>query len=115
MARPTKRTPEIITKLEQAFAIGCDNREACIYAEVPESTFYAWTEKDPELLERFHALKERPILKAKQRVVKGIDESYNNAMDYLKRKKRLEFGDNIDHTTDGEPLTVVFDKAFNNE
>jgi len=32
--------------------------------------------------------------------------NYQNAMDYLKRKKKKEFGDNIDITTEGKALIL---------
>lgn len=108
-----KQTPEVLGKLEQAFAIGCTNREACIYADISESTFYRWLEEDDKLQEKFDRLKEQPVLKAKQRVVKGIDESYANAMDFLKRKKRAEFGDTIklEHTKEAEKIAnEIFDE-----
>jgi len=38
MGRPTKRTPEIETKLEYAFSIGSTVLSACFYAEIGEST-----------------------------------------------------------------------------
>ena len=32
-----------------------------------------------------------PVLAARERVVKGVKESYGNAMDYLSRKRKDEF------------------------
>lgn len=104
MARPTKAnptgaqkkpkfTPETIQKLEQAFAMDCSIPEACLYADIAISTYYLWKESNPKLMERFQALRNKPVLKARKRVLVGIDESYQNAMDYLKRKRKDEFSE----------------------
>jgi hypothetical protein len=111
MARPTSQSPEIIAKLEYAFSIGCNNKEACIFAGVPKSTFHLWCKNDPELLDRFNDLKEQPILKARQRAVEGIEESYSNAMDYLKRKRVKEFGDRNNLDLGDTPIQVIVSNA----
>lgn len=108
--RPTKLTDETVKKLEEVFAIDGTVEEACFYADISRQTYYEWIKDNPQLSDRFQALRQRPILAARQRVVQGVKENYGNAMDYLKRKKRLEFGDSIEHT--GEALTIIFDDAF---
>ena len=94
--RPTDFTKEIVNKLEQAFAIDCSVEEACSYAEISRNTFYDYLKINPTFNDRIADLRERPVLAARQRAVKGINETYGNAMDYLKRKRRLEFGDKSD-------------------
>ena len=91
--RPTVITPEVLAKLEQAFAIDCSVQEALSYASIKQDAYYDYLKKHPEFSERILELRERPVLAARQRAVKGITESYSNAMDYLKRKKKDEFGD----------------------
>jgi hypothetical protein len=110
--RPTVMTPDVIVKLEQAFAIDSTVQEACSYAEISHDAFYDYLKKNPQFSDRIADLRNRPILAARERVVKGIRENYSNAMDYLRRKKRAEFGDSVDHTTGGKPLQIVFDNAF---
>jgi hypothetical protein len=94
--RPTVMTPELVTKLEQAFAIDASVEEACSYADISRNCFYEWLKKNPEFNDRITDLRNRPVLKARQTVVQKLGESYQNGMDYLKRKKKLEFGDSID-------------------
>lgn len=91
--RPTVMTEAVIAKLEQAFAIDCSVEEACSYAEISRNTFYDYLKINPTFNDRIADLRERPVLAARQRAVKGINETYQNAMDYLKRKKKEEFGD----------------------
>ena len=103
--------PEKLTKLEQAFAIGCTDEEAIGYAEISRMQLNYYEKLNPEWKERKQRLKDTPILKAKQTIVNKLDESYGNAIDYLKRRKRDEFGDNMDVTTGGKPLrsnTIIF-------
>lgn len=105
-----KQTPEVIHKLEEAFAIDASVEEACYYADIAESTYYAWCKENEELSERFKRLRNKPILLARQTVNKKISESYSNAMDYLSRKKKLEFSTRTetDLTTNGKDLTTDF-------
>ena len=49
MARPTKRTPELIGKLEYAFSVGATIKEACFYADINPDTYHEWVNKDKEL------------------------------------------------------------------
>ena len=41
-------------------------------------------------------MRDKPTLKARQTVIQKFTESYSNAMDYLKRKKKIEFGDSVE-------------------
>lgn len=124
MARPTKNnpegkqkrsklTPETIKKLEEVFAMDGSVPEACYYANISEPTYYAWIKENPALEEQFKRLREKPILKARQIVMQRMSDSYQNAMDYLKRKKRLEFGDNVDHTSGGQNITPILVEFIN--
>lgn len=104
MARPTKMTPEIVGKLEYAFSIGASIEEACFYADIHKDTYYEWVKKNPELSDRFNQLRERPVFIARESVVKGLQKDPRLAMDYLSRKAKKEFGNNVDITTDGKEL-----------
>jgi len=103
--RPTKLTEETVRKLEEVFAIDGSVEEACFYADISRNTYYEWIKDNPKLNDRFTALRNRPVLKARQEVIKGLN-NYQNSMDYLKRKKRLEFGDNVDVSTLGEKIVL---------
>lgn len=104
IGRPTVMTPETIGKLEEVFALGGSDKEACFYAGINGQTLYDYQKKYPRFIERKEALKETPILKARRTVVDKLDENYGNAMDFLKRKKKKEFGDKVDVTSDGKEL-----------
>lgn len=91
-----KLTDETVMKLQQAFAIDASVEEACYYADISRETYYRWIKENPILYDKFERLRNKPVLVARQTVANKIPESYQNAMDYLKRKKKLEFGDSID-------------------
>ena len=94
MANVSKLTDEMRSKIEEVAALDGSVEEMAYYCDVSRQTIYNWLDEDKKLFDRVERLRERPILKARQTVVKRLDESYQNAVDYLKRKKKGEFGDN---------------------
>lgn len=102
--RPTVIDEAVLQKLELAFSLDCTDEEACLFADISPATLYNYQLKNKDFLERKRALTHTPVLKARQTVIARIGESYANAMDYLKRKKKLEFGENVDITSGGEKL-----------
>lgn len=126
MARPTKRqqinkkigaavsklTPENIEKLEDIYQLDPTIKEVAFYLDVNEGTIYNWKNENPDLFNRLERLRENPVLIARKTVVAKMGENYSNAMDYLKRKKKLEFGDSVEQRGD---VTIHFDNAFTPE
>ncbi|MEX1013647.1 MAG: hypothetical protein WDZ80_00615 [Candidatus Paceibacterota bacterium] len=101
--RPTKMTNETVNKLEQAFAIGCTDEEACSYAGISRETLNKYQNKNKEFLDKKHELKLKPVLKARQTIVNGLG-NISVAQWYAGKKMRKEFGNNIDITTGGKPI-----------
>jgi len=95
-----KRTPEVIAKLEPAFSIDASIGEACFFAGLSQSTFHEWMNDDPKLSERLTELRNKPVLKARMTVVKGLDEA-DNAKWYLERKRKKEFAQRVESTGEG--------------
>jgi len=112
MARPTKKTPEVIRKIEEVAALDGTIAEMALYGGVHPDSIYAWMAEDKKFSDRIQELRNTPVLKARNTVNEKMTESYSNAMDYLKRKKKKEFGDNstIEVTTP-KPL---LDALYNN-
>jgi len=105
-------TSEVVVKLEHAFAIDATVTEACSYADISCDAFYAWLKKNPEFRDRMEQLRDRPILAARQTIVKAAGSTPQYALEYLKRKRRKEFGDSHDVTSGGKPINISFDDAF---
>lgn len=120
MARPTKKNPEgkqkspkltedTIRKLEEAFSIDASVKEACYYADISTDTFYRWIKKYPKLSYKLERLREKPVLKARQTVVRSLDQP-DYAFKYLERKKKDEFSPRQELTgKDGEPIKTSYE------
>lgn len=110
--RPTKMTPETVKKLEEAFAIGASDGEACFYADITRQTLTTYQNENPKFLDRKNALKERPVLLARQSVVKGLEADPALALKYLERRKKDEFGLRHELTgKDGESIMPILGGA----
>lgn len=83
----------VIMKLEQAFAIGATDEEACFYADISEGGLYSYQKKHPEFLKKKDRLKLTPILQSRETLVKSIKTNPENAKWYLVKKLPKEFGD----------------------
>jgi hypothetical protein len=103
-----KDEAEVVRKLEEAFALGCTNLEACLYADISKSTFYVYMEKNPTFQDRIDLLRERPILQARNSVIQAMRTDGNLALKFLERKRKAEFStqQQIDHTTNGKDLPM---------
>lgn len=73
MARPTKMTQETIAKLEEAFAWGCTDIEACLHAGITVSTLYRHHARNSEFLDRNRRLQAMPTLTAKKVILEAIE------------------------------------------
>ena len=89
--RPLKIDKLILQKLEEVFSLGGSDEEACLYADIGKSTLYDYQTENPEFSERKHILKQKPILLARQEIIKGLKGNPELALKYLERKKRNEF------------------------
>ena len=86
-----KNKKDVLSKLEEAFAQGCTDEEACIYADISLSALYRYEEEHLEFRERKQLLKQKPILLARTEVVKGIEGDKEFALKFLERRKKSEF------------------------
>jgi len=91
VGRPTVMTPETISKLEQAYAYGCTDEEACLFADIGRNTLDVYEKKHPAFRERKQALKNRPFLIARKSVIESMAKDGELALKYLERKMKKEF------------------------
>lgn len=70
--RPTVMSDAVVNKLEEAFAMGCTDLEACFYADISRQTLYNYQESHPEFIDRKERLKRRPVLLARKVVVEAL-------------------------------------------
>lgn len=105
--RPTKQTPELVSKLEDIFKNGANIDEACSYAGISRETYYQWLKQSDDFLTKMASAQYYPILVAKNVVISDIvrNKSIDSAKWYLERKARNEFSQRRELTgKDGESL-----------
>lgn len=114
VGRPSTITPEVIAKLEQVFAMDGTVEEALSYAEIKPNAYYDYLNAHPEFSQRITDLRQRPLLKARQTIIKSLDNP-KDAQWYVERKRKKEFAQRTELTgLDGEPIKIAFDKIFEN-
>lgn len=112
--RPTVKSEEVVRKIEECAALGSSIEEIAFYVGIHRATLYRWMEEDQELKDRIEELQERPILKARQAIVKALDEP-EHAKWYLERKRKNEFSQRteVENNLKSEPLDRLADSIKN--
>lgn len=104
--RPTIMTPETIAKLEEAFANGASDLEACFYAGIGKSTLYNYQVEFPEFLERKEGLKDMIKYRARKNIADKITAGdIDTSRWYAERRLKDEFSARTEQTgANGMPL-----------
>ena len=87
VGRPTVMTDDVVAKLEHAFAIGATATEACSYADISRNSLYDYIAYNEKFSNRIEQLRDKPILKAKNTIVKDLDQT-GTAKWYLEKKSK---------------------------
>lgn len=111
--RPPKIDKAALAKLEEAFAIGASDGEACFYADINPATLYRYQEKHPQFRDRKLALQQKPILAARREVVSGMKGNPDLAFRYLERKRKAEFGPGSEPNQGVQVNVVIYDGEKN--
>lgn len=109
-----KNIKDVIQKLEAVWAIDGSDKEAALYADISPAALCDYLKKNPKVSERKEALRNRPVLKARQEVVKGLDKNPEFSLKYLERKQAKEFAPQsmMKHSGDAkEPITYRIIRA----
>lgn len=109
MARPTVVTEDVIRRLEDAFKIGANDKEAYVFANISHETYYNHMESDETFRERMEAAKQFPLLAMKKVVVQeALRGDKQSAMWWLERKAKAEFAPRTELTgSEGMPLGYI--------
>lgn len=109
--RPTVMTEEVIAKLEEAFANGATDLQACFLANISKDSLYRYIQEHPEFSDRKEALKDMIAYRAKLKVKHDIESELGSktAQWYLERKDK-DFKNKTDLTSDGKSIMVNIDK-----
>lgn len=89
--RPTVVTPDVLAKLNDAFAFCYSDIEACLYAGISVDALYDYQKKNPQFAKRKEMLRKTPNLKAKKTLVENVGE-LSQARWWAEHKMSDEFG-----------------------
>jgi hypothetical protein len=121
--RPTTMTPETINKLKEGFAQGFSVRNACIWADISQDTYFNYCKKNPRFSEQCKTLQQKPLIKSILVINKALNEGdVSTAKWYAERKAKDEFSLRQELTgEDGDPIKqdikidIVFEKGTKEE
>lgn len=114
MARPSKLTPESQAAIVDAILHGCTYKDAAEAAGVEYNTFNEWMKKGAEAKSgAYHEFNEAVQVANAQcaanftRVIQNAAAKgdWKASLEWLKRRRRGEWGDNVDVTSGNEKLT----------
>lgn len=89
--RPGTVTPDKLAMLEEAYAYGATDAEACLHAGVTKGALDYYQEKFPEFKTRKEELRETPNFTARKTLIDALKTDPDLALKYLERKKADEF------------------------
>lgn len=109
--KPTKKTPEVLTKLQYALMRGCTEWEACAYAEISQKCLIDWKNESKELSEQIEHWKDMYVQAIKfASFTRAIDTKNRDSTDILfKIDKR--YSDKVDANVKAEVSLVWIAKA----
>lgn len=90
LQKKSKQTPEVIDKLEYAFSIDFNIKEACLFAGISESIYYEWTKNDEKLLERFNMLKNTISMAVKTNIAKWVTIDKDKSANFYYADRRMK-------------------------
>lgn len=101
----------VVSKLKRAWANGCKDCEAAIFAGISDKSLSRYLKAKPKLREEKEQLLNKPTLKARLNVVERIKKGNIGVSQwYLERKKKDEFSSRQEFTgRDGERLYNLSD------
>lgn len=70
--RPTVIDESAVLRLETAFALGCNTKEALVFSGVSKDAYFRLLQRQPEFRDRFEQLRQTPVLMAKRNVAMAI-------------------------------------------
>lgn len=98
MSRPTVMTDDVLSKLENAFSMGCTDVEACNFANIGKATLYRYQEDNEEFRDRKEVLKSNPFMLARSVLIDALhDGDVNTAHKMIDRKEGSKVA--VDHSS----------------
>lgn len=106
--RPTIMTDSTLAKLKEGFAQGFSVRNACIWADISQDTYFAYCKKNPNFSEQCKTLQQKPLIKSILVINKALNEGdVGTAKWYAERKAKDEFSLKTETEHSGEVKSKV--------
>lgn len=114
VGRPTIMDELTLKKLDECFANGATDIQACFIANISTQTLYNYQHEHPEYVERKQALKDMIAYQAKLKIKHDLETELGSktAQWYLERKDK-DFKQKKDITSNDETLNPVLVKFLN--
>ena len=93
-----------VERLVEVYKLDPTFEEALYYAGISRGQYDYFVEQHPEFSVIKEVLRQNPILVARQTINKALETDVGNAWKYLSRKRKTEFGANLDLTSGGEKI-----------
>lgn len=92
VGRPSKVTPKLLAKLDDAFALGHTDEEACLIAGIDPKTLYNYCGEHTDYSSKKELLKQSPKLVARRNIITKLKAGdVELSKWYLERKAKTEF------------------------
>lgn len=91
--RPTKKTPDVIGKLESAFANGYNIVQACSYANIHPDTYYEWLNNDQDFSDNMTKAQTNLGMHARKVVADEVKQGNLRAATWWLERRDPEFKD----------------------
>lgn len=115
LGRPTVMTAEVILKLEEAFKCDATDGEACAFAGIGESTYYAQRDSNEAFREQMDRAKQFPFMLAKKTVMQAMnDKDGGLAMKWLKNRQRDRYHEKVEQEIRERPIEEVIKEVDEN-
>lgn len=106
--RPTVMTESTIGKLKEGFAQGFSVRNACIWADISQDTYFEYCKKHPSFSDQCKTLQQKPLIKSILVINKALNEGdVGTAKWYAERKAKDEFSLKTETEHSGEVKSKV--------
>jgi hypothetical protein len=106
--RPTIMNDLTIAKLKEGFAQGFSVRNACIWADISQDTYFNYCKKNPNFSDQCKTLQQKPLIKSILVINKALNEGdVSTAKWYAERKAKDEFSLKTETEHSGEVKSKV--------
>ena len=113
--RKTKRTPEVEKRILDALRVGATREDAFGAAGISERTFYEWMEQFPQFSQSVVHAESACAVRMSARIYQEATAEkgdWKAALEYLKRRRRAEWGDGPPPASEGGQALVLLRKML---